>query len=148
VQFIDGPPDLERLQEYVACASVVCLPGSPDCAGFDEDAALALSAGLPVLAPASTQFGEAVFSIGNVSLLDALEAVWSDPVFANELRKRARLFAQAHSWESAGSAHQSLYRKVMETPQPSILPVVRWEGPQMVQHSLALVNRELELALI
>jgi glycosyltransferase involved in cell wall biosynthesis len=28
------------------------------------------------------------------------------------------------------------------------LPRVRWEGPQLVNHSLALVNRELELALL
>ncbi len=147
--FVDGPQELERLQEYLACASVVTLPSSQANPGSIENAAMAVSADLPVIASSSMALGDAVFNIGSVSLQDALEAVWSDPIFANELRKRARLFAQAHSWEAAGGAHQSLYLKLMEeSHRPSILPVVEWEGPQLVQHSLALVNRELELALM
>ena len=57
--------------------------------------------------------------------------------------------AGVDTWKNTAKAHWRLYCQLLKTSKPvDARPHVCWEGPQMVNHSLALVNREMELALL
>jgi len=63
------------------------------------------------------------------------------------LRKGARECLQAASKEES-SPLPSQTRAITKPTETDALPHVCWEGPQLVNHSLALVNRELEHGLL
>jgi glycosyltransferase involved in cell wall biosynthesis len=171
VHFIERHFDTEELQQYLAAADVVALPYVFDQYYWSHAAAEALAAGCAVIvspAKAFLPFGDAVLRLSTqMSLSQALRDLLDNPALAGQLRAKARAFAEAHprldSYRETWKLYQSLVNggPVLAFPRPTQIadpcsetipnagqPRVVWEGPQMINHSLALVNRELELALI
>jgi GT2 family glycosyltransferase/glycosyltransferase involved in cell wall biosynthesis len=122
-------------------------------------------------------FDPALFPAGFIELLDALKAAGkrmvftmdrvgertalldsiarhADAVVVGKASHRSRLVAYGYAARTIhlipafdADSHWKLYREVLNG-RTAPTARVRWEGPQLVNHSLALVNRAMETALL
>ncbi len=157
------------LQQYLAAADVIVLPYVLDRHRWSFAAAYALALGCAVItspAKAFLPFGDAVYMLpSGTSLIQAINEVIRDENFSNQLRQKAFAYAKAHSISKASQDIWDFYsrmtslnnisrlneNKFLENnlhPTDNDIPRVCWEGSQFINHSLAHVNRELELALL
>jgi len=117
VTFVDRFLPSEELNEFLQCADAVVLPYQSGRHAWSSAAALALSLGRPVVTscdPMFSDLGDAVLrATGGLSLAQAIVSVLTNPFLADQLKRRARTYAAARTWETCAAQHWKIYSQVL-----------------------------------
>ena len=117
VTFVDRFLPSDELNEFLQCSDAVVLAYQTGRHAWSSAAALALSLGRPVVTsgdPMFSDLGDAVLrATGGLSLAQAIASVLTNPFLSEQLKRRARAYAAAHTWESCAAQHWKIYSEVL-----------------------------------
>ncbi len=169
IHFVSHYLEEPELRQYLAAADLIVLPYVLDRYRWSYAAAYALALGRAVItspAKAFLPFGDAVYMLpGGTSLTQAINEFIKNENSSNRLRQNALAYSRAHCISKARQDIWDFYSRltysdnisrlienkfveIYSCPTDDDIPRVCWEGSQFINHSLAHVNRELELALL